>query len=164
MHRYLHQELHCSCITCRITQGLEGCSRKEAATHGKLTSRAFALRSSATLLPGFRFDRVHSSSPAGTRLVAVQAAHDAVERGQEKGLDLAVRLAARIVQVVGVDHAHHVRELVCPAPPVMVPCHCTPRALCRSTRVYAVCRGICYTLGWPCASLCAWSRHTVRST
>ena len=71
----------------------------------------------------------YSGPQPGARLMAVQAAHEAVERGQEEGLDLAARLAARIVQVVGVDHAHHVRELVRPAPPVVVPGHCAPRAV-----------------------------------
>lgn len=79
-----------------------------------------------------------SSSLARARLVAVQAAHEAVECGQKERLDLAARLAARVVQVVGVDHAHHVRELVRPAPPVVVPGHCAPRALCGSARACAL--------------------------
>ena len=72
----------------------------------------------------------HNSFAAKARLVAVHAAHEAIERGQEEGLDLAVRLAARIVQVIGVNHAHNMRELVHPAPAVVVPGHCAPRALC----------------------------------
>ena len=54
-------------------------------------------------------------------LVAVDAADDLVDDGHSARLGGAALLALRVVQVVGVDDAHHVLELVRPAPPVVVP-------------------------------------------
>ena len=58
---------------------------------------------------------------AAAHLVAVHAADELVHDGQGLGLGLAVLLAQRVVQVVGVDHAHDVPELVGPPPPMVVP-------------------------------------------
>lgn len=53
--------------------------------------------------------------------MAVYPAHPGVERLQALLLDVPLLLPACIVQVVGVDDAHHVIKLVCPALTVMVP-------------------------------------------
>lgn len=60
-------------------------------------------------------------SKEGAYLVAVHAADNLVDDCEGLGLEGAALFALRIVQVVGVDDAHHVPELVCPAAPVVVP-------------------------------------------
>ena len=55
------------------------------------------------------------------RLVAVHAADEVIHDCQGWGLHVPPFLALGIVQVVGVDDAHHMVELVRPSPAVVVP-------------------------------------------
>jgi hypothetical protein len=53
--------------------------------------------------------------------VAVHATDHLVDDSEGLGFEGAPLLALRVVQVVGVDDAHHVLELVRPAPAMVVP-------------------------------------------
>lgn len=53
--------------------------------------------------------------------MAVHAADDLVDDRHGLGLGSTPFLALRVVQVVGMDDAHHMLELVRPAPTVVIP-------------------------------------------
>ena len=58
---------------------------------------------------------------AKANLVAVNPADPLVEGSEELLLEVTLLLSPRVVQVVGVNDAHHMVKLVCPALPMMVP-------------------------------------------